>query len=53
MPEEFELIEELGKGAYGFVYKAFDHVTKQNVALKIIDLTEEELRILGNEAEIL
>jgi len=32
----YEILSKLGKGAFGDVYKAYDHATKQFVALKII-----------------
>ena len=41
VPEDFELFDEIGHGGYGYVYKAYDHRTQQDVALKMIKLTEE------------
>lgn len=32
----FEIIERLGKGSFGQVYKCFDHKLKEEIALKII-----------------
>lgn len=32
----YEVIEELGKGAFGCVYKVFDHKEKYHQALKVI-----------------
>ena len=32
----YEILEELGKGAFGRVLKAFDHKDKEEIALKIL-----------------
>lgn len=32
----YELLERLGKGSFGQVFKCFDHKLKEEVALKII-----------------
>lgn len=39
---KYELLNELGKGSYGAVYKARDRVTSELVAVKVISLTEGE-----------
>lgn len=39
---KYELLNELGKGSYGAVYKARDLVTSELVAVKVISLTEGE-----------
>jgi dual specificity tyrosine-phosphorylation-regulated kinase 2/3/4 len=32
----FEIVKKLGKGSFGIVVRAFDHKTKEFVALKIL-----------------
>lgn len=32
----YEVLEELGKGAFGWVLKVFDHKEKEELALKIL-----------------
>ncbi|KAF3431600.1 hypothetical protein FNV43_RR26331 [Rhamnella rubrinervis] len=39
---KYELLNELGKGSYGAVYKARDKVTSELVAIKVISLSEGE-----------
>ncbi|KAJ4800923.1 Serine/threonine-protein kinase dst1 [Rhynchospora pubera] len=39
---KYELLDELGKGSYGAVYKARDIRTQELVAVKVISLTEGE-----------
>ncbi|KAI4314070.1 hypothetical protein L6164_027012 [Bauhinia variegata] len=39
---KYELLNELGKGSYGSVYKARDLRTSEMVAIKVISLTEGE-----------
>ncbi|KAI4328566.1 hypothetical protein L6164_020908 [Bauhinia variegata] len=39
---KYELLNELGKGSYGAVYKARDFRTSELVAIKVISLTEGE-----------
>ena len=36
--KKFEIIQKLGKGAYGIVWKAIDKKTKQTIALKKVKL---------------
>lgn len=33
---KYQILENLGRGSFGKVFKAFDHKKKQYVALKII-----------------
>ncbi|KAL5100058.1 hypothetical protein RYX36_004385 [Vicia faba] len=39
---KYELLNELGKGSYGAVYKARDYRTSEMVAIKVISLSEGE-----------
>ncbi|XP_015895182.3 serine/threonine-protein kinase 1 isoform X2 [Ziziphus jujuba] len=39
---KYELLNELGKGSYGAVYKARDKLTSELVAIKVISLSEGE-----------
>src|SRR5512137_2641798 len=52
----FEIIEELGRGGMGKVYKAFDTKIKENVALKLlrpeIGLDEGTLERFRNEIKL-
>ncbi len=52
----FEIIEELGRGGMGKVYKAFDTKVKENVALKLlrpeIGMDEETIERFRNEIKL-
>ncbi len=52
----FEIIEELGRGGMGKVYKAFDTKVKENVALKLlrpeIGMDEETIERFRNEIKM-
>lgn len=37
---QFKVLEKLGQGGFGKVYKALNVVTQQTVAIKYIDITE-------------
>ncbi|GMI75317.1 hypothetical protein like AT1G69220 [Hibiscus trionum] len=52
---KYELLNELGKGSYGAVYKARDLRTSELVAVKVISLTEgeEEYEEIRGEIEML
>jgi len=39
--ERFEIINKIGRGAYGFVYRAWDVVSECEVAIKVVSLGED------------
>lgn len=53
--DQFELLEELGKGSFGIVHKALDKVTNRIVAIKQIDLesSDEDINEIQKEIAIL
>lgn len=51
---QFEVYEQIGKGGFGVVYRGLDRVTKQQVAIKQIDLeSTDNLDDLQKEINIL
>lgn len=48
-----ELIETIGKGNFGFVYRGKLTATQEITAVKVVALKEEELREILLEVEIL
>ncbi|GMM34027.1 hypothetical protein DASC09_013520 [Saccharomycopsis crataegensis] len=52
---QFELLEQLGRGSFGVVYKARDKITNQIVAIKQIDLesSDEDINEIQKEITIL
>ena len=42
IPTRYQKQEKLGQGTYGTVYKAFDNVTQQTVAIKIMKPNQED-----------
>ena len=44
----YELLEGLGRGAFGEVIKAFDHKTKENVAVKIVRAGRDHMQLALN-----
>lgn len=54
--QRFDLLAVVGKGGYGKVYKAYDRVTDEIVAVKIIALTDrdrEDMRRIQKEIQFL
>ncbi|KAH0793015.1 serine/threonine-protein kinase 3 [Histomonas meleagridis] len=45
--DDYDLLNAVGKGAYGTVYKAFDKQKNRTVAVKIIDLESDWLPLLS------
>ena len=43
----FEFKERIGKGSFGEVYRAIDRESKQEVAIKIIDLEKSDGKTSG------
>ena len=48
---EFELLEELGRGAFGAVYRSFHPVLQQEVALKLIPVPTHDPRAVEKALE--
>jgi hypothetical protein len=44
---DYQLLEQIGEGTYGKVYKAMDKRTKKTVAIKVIALEQEWLPLLA------
>jgi serine/threonine protein kinase len=44
----YELLEGLGRGAFGEVVKAFDHKTRETVAVKIVRAGREHMQLALN-----
>ncbi len=49
----YELLEVLGRGAFGEVLKAFDHKAGEMVAVKIVRSGREQMHLALNEINIL
>lgn len=52
MASQYSVLEELGSGSFGTVYKAIDRITGEVVAIKHIDLESSEDDILEIQQEI-
>ena len=48
---KFELLEHIGKGSYGAVYKARDRDTQQVLAVKVMALDEEDEEMVDELAK--
>jgi dual specificity tyrosine-phosphorylation-regulated kinase 2/3/4 len=44
----YELLEGLGRGAFGEVIKAFDHKTRELVAVKVVRAGREQMQLALN-----
>ncbi|KAF2403053.1 kinase-like protein [Trichodelitschia bisporula] len=55
MAENYTMLEELGSGSFGTVYKAIDKTTGELVAIKHIDLegTDDDIREIQDEISLL
>ncbi|KAF2871180.1 kinase-like domain-containing protein [Massariosphaeria phaeospora] len=52
MADNFQVLEELGSGSFGKVYKAIDRTTGETVAIKQIDLEDSSDELADIQAEI-
>ena len=52
-PDDWQLVESIGEGTYGEVYKARNVVTKEIAAAKVIDSIHEKIEEVLPELEIL
>jgi len=48
---EFELLDELGRGAFGAVYRSFHPILQQEVALKLIPVPSHDTRAVEKALE--
>ncbi|KAL1302983.1 hypothetical protein AAFC00_003300 [Neodothiora populina] len=55
MADDYEMLEELGSGSFGVVYKAIDKTTGDLVAIKHIDLegSDDDIREIQQEISLL
>ncbi|KAI9760670.1 MAG: hypothetical protein M4579_001534 [Chaenotheca gracillima] len=55
MASQYQVLEELGSGSFGVVYKAIDRATGEIVAIKHIDLesTEDDIQEIQQEITVL
>lgn len=53
--ERYTLLEKIGQGGFGYVYKAMDSTTGQLVAAKLINLEEagDELETVQQEVSVM
>ena len=51
--EVYELVELVGEGSYGSVYKAYNRINKIDVAIKILPDSGDDLNSLKQEIEFL
>ncbi|KAK2073713.1 hypothetical protein P8C59_007970 [Phyllachora maydis] len=51
----YQVLEELGRGSFGVVYKAIDRATGETVAIKLIDLesSEDDIQEIQQEISLL
>ena len=52
-PDEWELVESIGEGTYGEVYKARNRITGEIAAAKVIDSIHEKIEEVLPELDIL
>ncbi|KAL9046284.1 MAG: hypothetical protein Q9206_007116 [Seirophora lacunosa] len=55
MAEQFQVLEELGSGSFGVVYKAIERATGDIVAIKLIDLesSDDDIQDIQQEISVL
>lgn len=51
--ERFEILTKLGEGSYGSVYKALDRTDSKLVAIKVLEVENEDTAELMKEINIL
>lgn len=47
MAEQYQVLEELGSGSFGVVYKAIERVTGDIVAIKLVSREPRSLQSIG------
>lgn len=53
LPNHFHLLQILGRGSFGKVYKAYDDKSKKFICLKYIESSNDQMQEIAHEKEIL